>query len=352
MRVMMLGGTGAMGACLTELLASRGVQVTVTSRRPRKGGQNVEVLIGNALEEDFLTSVLKEGWDVVVDFMVYSTSHFQRRVERLLNSTSQYIYLSSARVYAPSEKPIKEDSLRLLDASRDTEYLSTDEYALAKARQENILASSPSKNWTIVRPYITYGPERLQLGVLEKEAWLYRALRGRTIVIPEEILEKRTTLTYGGDVAGAIAALIGLQKAIGETYHITSPRDIAWKEVLEVYLEVMKQHGVGEPRYLSQDTSSFLGWFQNRYQLTLDRLVDRKFDNSKIGEIVNIYNFDDTRAGLRRCLSDFLRCPTFLAIDWRAEVIKDKQTKEWARIAEFGGVREGTRYALARCGLI
>ena len=36
--------------------------------------------------------------------------------------------------------------MRLLDISKDDKYLRTDEYALAKARQENILQKS-GKNW-------------------------------------------------------------------------------------------------------------------------------------------------------------------------------------------------------------
>ena len=41
--------------------------------------------------------------------------------------------------------------------------------ALQKAREENLLLKSDSRNWTIIRPYITYYDERLQLGVFEKK---------------------------------------------------------------------------------------------------------------------------------------------------------------------------------------
>ena len=84
--------------------------------------------------------------------------------------------------YANENGRITEKSKRLLDVCTDEEYLKTDEYALTKVRQENILLSSGKKNWTIIRPYITYNVERLQLGVYEKENWLYRALHGRSIV--------------------------------------------------------------------------------------------------------------------------------------------------------------------------
>ena len=90
----------------------------------------------------------------------------------------------------------------------DEEYLKTDEYALSKARQEKILEESGYLNWTIIRPYITYSKERLQLGIYEKEDWLYRVLNGKTIIFSKDIEKYKTTLTYGYDVANIIADLI------------------------------------------------------------------------------------------------------------------------------------------------
>ena len=104
----------------------------------------------------------------------------------------------------------------------DEKYLETDEYALKKAREENILFASTSKNYTIIRPYITYSENRLQLGDLELGSWLTRALDGRTIVFSEDIASHTNTLTYGYDVAKGIAAVIGSQEALGGTFHITA----------------------------------------------------------------------------------------------------------------------------------
>lgn len=74
-------------------------------------------------------------------------------------------------------------------------WIATDEYALAKARQENILLTTNKKNWTIIRPYKTYNNNRLQLGMYEKEEWLYRLMMGKTLVFPTELKKRKTTLT-------------------------------------------------------------------------------------------------------------------------------------------------------------
>ena len=140
MNILVLGGTGAMGVHLVELLSQRGDAVFVTSRRERPSRKNVTYVQGDAHNNDFLQTLLNSRrWDAIVDFMVYRTEEFRHRMPQLLAATAQYVFLSSSRVYADSAGPITEDSPRLLDVSADAAYLKTDEYALAKARQENAL---------------------------------------------------------------------------------------------------------------------------------------------------------------------------------------------------------------------
>ena len=71
--------------------------------------------------------------------MSYTTEELKDRIELMLSATEQYIFLSSSRVYAGTDSLLTEDSPRLLDVTNDKEYLKTDEYALAKAREENII---------------------------------------------------------------------------------------------------------------------------------------------------------------------------------------------------------------------
>ena len=199
MEILVLGGTGAIGNDLVKLLVENGNDVYVTSRRDRNSyNKNLTYIKGNAADDSFLAEILGQGeWDTIVDFMSYSTDAFRRRVDVLLGSTKQYLFFSSSRVYAESAIPLTEESPRLLDLCKEPEYLSTDEYALAKARQEDILKASEKVNWTIIRPYITYSNIRLQLGFQEKELWLYRALQGRTIIFSNDIGERTTTMTGG-----------------------------------------------------------------------------------------------------------------------------------------------------------
>ena len=287
-RVLVLGGTGAMGTHLVNLLNQKGYHVTVTSRRMRVNFDNVTYATGNAHEPSFLNSLLASHFDVIVDFMVYNTEEFSQRYKTLLKSCGQYIYLSSSRVYADSSTPITEESPRLLDVCMDKEFLATDEYALTKARQEDLLRQSGYSNYTIIRPYITFSEIRLQLGVYEKENWLNRALQGRTIVFSKDIADKYTTLTYGLNVAEGIASLIGQSDAYGEAFHITTNESHRWDEILQSYLHVIEKHTGKRPKVLMLDKCPNLALSLGQYQVKFDRYYNRCFSNEKINRFISV----------------------------------------------------------------
>lgn len=298
--------------------------------------------------------MLQQPFDVIVDFMVYNTQNFKERAELFLKSTKQYIFLSSARVYANEEHPIIESSPRLLEKSEDSLYLATDEYALSKARQEDILANSGYNNWTIIRPYITYSENRLQLGVLEKEDWLYRALKGRTIFFSEEISKRKTTLTYGLDVSRAISELAGNYEVLGEIFHITmnEKESRTWSNIFDIYIELLKKHLGYTPKVSSQNLVNFLKLRPEgaKYQVFYDRMFERNFDNSKIGAFVDIEKFTKPENGLKMCLESFLKNPHFSNIDWKIHAKMDKMSNERTSLSEIPGMKQKLKYLLFRYG--
>ncbi|MEY0026523.1 NAD-dependent epimerase/dehydratase family protein [Providencia rettgeri] len=347
MKILVLGGTGAMGIHLVRFLEKQNNQVYVTSRSRSGINNNINYIQGNAHNQEFLNSLLSQNWDVIVDFMVYSTPVFQQRYTQFLKSTKQYIFISSARVYADSIQPITENSLRLLDTIKDSDYLKTDEYALTKARQENLLFDSNSKNWTIIRPYITYDDERLQLGVLEKEDWLYRALHGRSIVTAKDIQAKVTTLTAGKDIARSICALIGNELALGEAFHITTDQSISWRQISEIYLHALAKNGF-KVNLVEQDLDNLLAWRKGKYQVIYDRLFNRVFNNEKISQFIDTSTFISPQIGLEACIQNFLSSKpyAFKSINWQEEALKDKALKENTCLSEISGFKTKIKYCL------
>lgn len=304
-RALLLGGTGAMGQYLTPMLANDGWDVTVTSRSSHPSdAPGVGFIKGSARNIDFLRDVLSNKWDVVVDFMVRGTGEFRQILDLLLSSCSQYVYLSSYRVFADSPV-ITERSSRLLDVSDDAVYLSTDEYALAKARQEDLLRRSGSGNWTIVRPAITYAQGRFQLCTLECDTWLPMTLAGHPVPLATEMLSKQTTMSWGGDVALMIARLSGSSEALGEDYNASDSRHQSWADVAEVY------KGLVPLEVREVPLCDYEGAAGAVYQCRYDRMFDRVIDNSKIlaatglseGELMGI------EEGIPRELGACLRDP-------------------------------------------
>lgn len=349
MDILILGGTGAMGVPLVDILSKNSKNnIYVTSRQENRNKSNVTYLQGNAKDDVFFSSVLNQIYDVIIDFMVYDTVELKKRLPILLDHTKQYFFFSSSRCYANSDGRITETSPRLVDSCTDQEYLVTDEYGLAKGREENLLWESGRKNWTIIRPYITYNSQRIQLGVYEKENWLRRALEGRTIVLPKDIADRKTSLTYGPDVAGAIVELIGNDKAFGEAFHITTQESHTWGEILDFYCEKIYEKTGKRPKVKIVEDSKGLQKVWNKWQIIYDRLFDREFDNSKIESVRGKFIYKPTFEGLDECLIEFLDNPKWLRMNWHYEAWCDRQAGELTPLRKIEGKKNKLRYIKLR----
>lgn len=348
-KVLILGGTGAMGKALVELLDVNEYEIYVTSRKEHKS-ERVTYLCGNAHELSFLSNILElQEWDSIVDFMNYQMCEFEKIVDMVLPKTKQYVFISSARVYAPSDTLLSEDSPRLLDVCTDMEYVSSNEYALAKACEENLLFNSSYKNWTIVRPSLTYNDNRMQFALWDKEGWLYRALQDRSIVFPKNMLDVKTTMSHGLDVSRAIAKLMCNEKAFGEVVHIAGAKVVTWREVLQIYSDAIKKStGKDIKVHYIEDWQELSHKLGNYYQAKYARAISREFNSNKLYEIVGEMNFISPQEGLAECIEKFVAdgCK-FHKISWRSEAILDRITGENS-IKDFCGMKEKAGYIIAR----
>ncbi|MBQ7178850.1 MAG: NAD-dependent epimerase/dehydratase family protein [Victivallales bacterium] len=328
--ILLMGGTGAMGVYLRQILVERGDNVFVTTRAEHRDEKGIRFLQGNAHDLDFLKRIVAETKpDAMVDFMIYYTESFRRRVQTLLSMSPQYVFISSYRVFAEAE-PIVEDSPRLLDVIEDETYLKTDEYALTKARQEDALRSSGKHNWTIVRPAITYSKERFQFGVLEAPIICWRALHNLPVIMPRQMLDHQTTMTWGGDVARMIAGLTGNPLALGEDFNCATAEHHTWREVAEIY-----GRAIGL-RVFPCTVEEYI-WGPNKYQIMYDRMFNRVMDNSKVLRVTGIKqdSFVSLEDGLSRELAEFKEHPHYKWQDPGRQATMDRLTKTRAPLSAF-----------------
>lgn len=309
-KILVLGGTGVMGVYAVPELLAKGYQVDVLSMDDWKmANKNVRYIQHNGFDDGFLKELLeKEKYDAIIDFMLYRTDAFAKRVNMLLTNTRHYIFLSSYRVYSSNELPIRETSPRMLEAyAHDTEYQSydKDEYSLYKCRQEDVLHACELKNWTIVRPTITFSKYRFQLITLEAPILIHRAMAGKTVLLPELAMDIQATMSWAGDVGKMFARLVLNSKAYAESFSICTAEHHTWREIAEYYKEII---GLD---YRVIDTEEYLQiWAKNtwigRYQLFYDRCLNRVMDNSKILEVTGMKQSDltPTKEALARELAN------------------------------------------------
>lgn len=347
--VLILGGTGAIGVYLVPALLGAGHEVHVTTRNlGRQDRDRLRYLHGDARDLVFLDRITKHGkYDAIIDLMVYSTLEFKVAIGLLLERTAQYFFVSSYRVFADTgARAITERSPRLLDVCKDQEYLATDEYALAKARQEDILRASDKNHWTIVRPCITYSTARFQFGTLEANTLCLRALQGLPVIMPREILSKQTTMTWAGDVARMMAKLTLNKKALGEDFNVVTSEHHTWEEIGAFYKEFIELETV--PVKLDV----YIQAVRNPYQVKYDRMLNRVLDNAKILSATGLEQTElrGTREGLQRELEAFKQEPYFQYPDLALNARIDKITGTRLSLREFSR-KQKLIYAAERLGL-
>ncbi len=311
-KVLVLGGTGAMGVYLVPELIRMGYQVDVVSFDAIESNTpNLRYIqTKDAKDPAFIAGLLKNEYHAIVDFMIYPTAaEFREKYRLLVENTDHYIYLSSYRVYANEEHPIRETSPRLLDVSTDTDFLSFEDYSLYKARGEDILKASGLTNWTAIRPAITFSKRRFQLITLEANILINRARAGKTVLIPREALDVQATMSWGGDVGRMIARLVLNKDAYGEIYTTATAEHNSWGTIAGYYKELigLKALAIDAEDYIKiMQPNDRPGIHRSaRWQLAYDRLFDRIIDNTKILNVTGMKQSELTTVydGLKRELS-------------------------------------------------
>lgn len=288
-KILVIGGTGAMGVYLVPELLGLGYKVDVVSfDNVVSDSSNLKYITANAKDHNIIAELLKNEYDAVVDFMIYPTKEeYEKFLPLYLENTQHYIFLSTYRIYANEEHPIKETSPRLLDVTTDPVLLSSGDYCIYKAQGEDYLRNSEFSNWTIIRPAITYSKRRFQLITMEYNLVIRRMLEGKTLVLPEYAMNIQATMSWAGDVAKMIARLVLNKSAFKETYSVCTAEHHSWGDIAKIYKKI------GGLEYCVTDTDSFLniispGNIHARQQLIYDRYFDRIMDNTKILNITGM----------------------------------------------------------------
>lgn len=288
LRVLLVGGTGVLSSDTANIAEKNGHQVYILNRGSKKSEYVPEsnVIIADIRNYDNTSYAVKDMYfDVVIDFISFNVSQLQNTMRIFSGKCKQYIFISSATVYSrKSTDRITEDS----EINNDLW-----EYAKNKYLCEDYLRTHASEcefEFTIIRPYITYGKTRIPYPVnsrINQGTLLKRIEKGKPIVVWNDG-NAVCTLTNTIDFATALVSLFLNNKAYGEPFHITSGFEYSWNEVIgEIYKQM---HQSTNLVYINaMKIEQHFNELQN--ELTGDKATTFLFDNSKIIHACDNFSF-------------------------------------------------------------
>lgn len=215
MKLLIMGGTRFIGVYLTKILVDRGHEVVLFNRgnqpTPLAGVRQIQ---GDRTDAAQLKEKLSsESFDAVFDNNGRELSDTQPLAEIFKDKIKHFIYVSSAGVYLKSDQMPYVEGDAVDPKSRHKGKFETEDY----------LASS-GLPWTSIRPVYIYGPQNYN----DLEAWFFdRIVRDRPIPVPGNGLHL-TQFGHVKDLASAMAAVLGNEKAIGEIYNVSGDRYVTF----------------------------------------------------------------------------------------------------------------------------
>lgn len=231
LKVLFIGGSGAISSASTRLAVERGIDLHVLNRgttssiRPLPDG--VTVLTGDIRDPGSVRAALGDlEFDAVVDWVAFTPDHIRTDLELFTGRTGQYVFISSASAYQtpPSRVPIVEST-----PLRNPFW----QYSRNKIACEDVLVQAYRESGfpaTIIRPSHTYDRTLIPLDA----GWtaVERMRQGKEIVVHGDGTSL-WTLTHHADFARGLVPLLGHPRTLGEAFHITSDDVLTWDQIAQ-----------------------------------------------------------------------------------------------------------------------
>ena len=281
MKILFLGGTGNISADCAALLHERGHEILVLSRGRSAVPPGYQAIQADRKDAAAMRLALKGLQpEIVLNFLGYDLADVQVDYELFNGVVRQYVFISSAVVYAkpPARLPITED------APLGNPFWDYAEKKLACERWLQERREESGFPVTIVRPSHTYSKRWIPNPVSSGSyTFAARLEQGKPVFVHDQG-ESPWTLTTTADFATGLAGLVGKPEAIGEAFHITSDEALTWNQI---YAEIAAALGVTSPQIVKVPTD-FICQLAPQLAGTLkgDKAHPAVFDNSKIKRFV------------------------------------------------------------------
>ena len=279
-KVLLIAGGGTLGSYVSEELLNKGYEVSVVCLEKKESTRaQLTYLRENATIDNLRKLFNKDHYDGVINFLHYTEVEAYIPYHKLLTeNTDHLLFLSSYRVYADSKERITENTPLLLDTiTDDPDFLENEKYALSKAKCEKYIQEDfNAKNWTIVRPVISFSDKRFDVVAYNGHRIVEMTQKGETIILPEAARNCGAGLDWAGNTGKIIANLIFKKECMGEIYTVSSGQDITWQAVANIYSELIGA------KFKWVSTAEYLKTGVDRFTMMYDRAFDRRIDNTKV----------------------------------------------------------------------
>lgn len=306
MRVLVFGGTGRLSKDVVSYLTKNEIEVYCLTRgsewRKIFVDKNAIMLQADIRNSDEVRKLLSNiVFDVVIDFISWGPNNLENKLDILDFNFKQYIFISSATVYEPTDIVHTESNSILKNKwSYSANKILCEKYL-------NTLTEKFKKNnayYTIVRPYVTYGDTRIPYPLAPRDITCEYSLVIRLLenkYIPVINLNNRVVITHAIDFACGVLGLLNNKQAENECYHITADETYKWEDVIDVCGKILKTD-VKKKYFELDEIINKMPEYED--VLLCDKTNTWKFDNTKIKRTVTNFN---CAIDLEKGLSQMLR---------------------------------------------
>ena len=297
-QVLVIGGSYFAGRVFA-ILCSRGedFELHVVNRGKYKlNKDHVTEYVCDRHDFDKLAQVVPNiKFDAVVDFCAYNKGEIAPIVDRLHDRISQYIFISTSSVYVNDDNSVKKEGDPILYESTDDMVA---QYICGKSQLEKELIETTEKYsipYTILRPAFIYGP----FNYAPRQSWYIEKIVRHKPVPKLVDSTAHFSFVYVSDVARALQAMIGNEKAYNEIFNVSAPEVLTNEAFLD---ELVAQNGAP---FETQDVT-VEEVLKNNIAIPFPLTDDEVYDGTKLANTFG-FEYTDFHEGMRKAFNAFKR---------------------------------------------
>lgn len=242
MRFLIIGGTGTISFGIAKEALDCGHDVTVINRgsRPYRELKGIKYIKADINDTDSCLEKLNgKHYDIVVDPLGFDKGSLARNISIFGQYCKKYVFISSCCAFGCSDS----------DDAIDENYKMNPESKYGKKKkecEEFLISQSFGFNYTIIRPYITYGDIRIPIPYacrINPYTVIERIRNNKPLVCFDFLGENNSlhNLMEVKDFSRIVVSIICSSDSNNNDYNVCGKRTYSWDEAYTTLYECLKE---------------------------------------------------------------------------------------------------------------